>query len=52
VLLGSAVHLAKEDWDKAEADATKCVELNDVFVKGEPLQIKKHITVHTPHNWP
>jgi stress-induced-phosphoprotein 1 len=30
----SAVYLAKEDWVSAEKDATKCVELNDVFVKG------------------
>ena len=28
------MYLAKEEWDKAEADASKCVELNDVFIKG------------------
>lgn len=30
----SAVYLAQEDWEKAETDASKCIELNDVFVKG------------------
>ena len=34
-VFGSAVYLAQEDWEKAETDASKCIELNDVFVKGQ-----------------
>lgn len=30
----SAVYLAQEDWEKAEADAKKCIEIDEVFVKG------------------
>lgn len=30
----SAVHLAKKDWQNAELDAQKCVEMDKKFVKG------------------